>query len=99
MALLAYTGVLGGPDADFDLADEHKGTEQAILDSGLPYTFLRNGWYHENYTAHLAPVLEHGAVVASRGRGPGRLRRARRLRGGRRRGADRRGPRGHGRTS
>ncbi|MBO1334938.1 SDR family oxidoreductase [Streptomyces sp. VRA16 Mangrove soil] len=69
VALLAYTGVLGGPDADFSLADEHKATEQAILDSGLPYTFLRNGWYHENYTANLAPVLAHGAVVASAGEG------------------------------
>ncbi|MFD8566525.1 SDR family oxidoreductase [Streptomyces sp. NPDC059639] len=69
VALLAYTGVLGGPDADFTLADEHKVTEQAILDSGLPYTFLRNGWYHENYTQNLAPVLEHGAVLASAGEG------------------------------
>ncbi|WP_394433329.1 SDR family oxidoreductase [Streptomyces sp. SGAir0957] len=69
VALLAYTGVLGGPDADFALADEHKVTEQAILDSGLPYTFLRNGWYHENYTGNLAVVLEHGAVLASAGEG------------------------------
>ncbi|MEV7896023.1 NAD(P)H-binding protein, partial [Streptomyces cyaneofuscatus] len=57
VAQLAYTGILGGPDADFLLADEHKATEQLILDSGLPYTFLRNGWYTENYTANLAPVL------------------------------------------
>ncbi|MCQ4214188.1 SDR family oxidoreductase [Streptomyces longispororuber] len=69
VASLAYTGVLGGPDADFALADEHKVTEQAVLDSGLPYTFLRNGWYHENYTQNLAAVLEHGAVVASAGEG------------------------------
>ncbi|MCX3061078.1 SDR family oxidoreductase [Streptomyces beihaiensis] len=69
VALLAYTGVLGGPDADFSLADEHKATEEAILDSGLPYTFLRNGWYHENFTEHLAPVLEHGAVLTNAGRG------------------------------
>ncbi|PCG86843.1 NAD(P)-dependent oxidoreductase [Streptomyces sp. WZ.A104] len=66
---LAYTGILGGPDADFTLADEHKATEQLILDSGLPYTLLRNGWYTENYTANLAPVLEHGAVVANAGSG------------------------------
>jgi NAD(P)H dehydrogenase (quinone) len=65
---LAYTGVLGGPEADFDLAADHKATEQAILDSGLPYTFLRNGWYSENYTAQLAVQLEHG-VVGSAGDG------------------------------
>ncbi|MFJ6849290.1 SDR family oxidoreductase [Streptomyces sp. NPDC091271] len=69
VAQLAYTGALGGPDADFLLAEEHKVTEQLILDSGLPYTFLRNGWYTENYTANLAPVLEHGAVVANTGDG------------------------------
>ncbi|MEV6792721.1 SDR family oxidoreductase [Streptomyces sp. NPDC051320] len=69
VAQLAYTGILGGPDADFQLAAEHKVTEQLILDSGLPYTFLRNGWYSENYTANLAPVLEHGAVVANAGGG------------------------------
>lgn len=69
VAQLAYTGVLGGPEADFLLAAEHKVTEQLILDSGLPYTFLRNGWYTENYTANLAPVLEHGAVVANAGEG------------------------------
>ncbi|WP_031093018.1 SDR family oxidoreductase [Streptomyces sp. NRRL S-15] len=69
VAQLAYTGVLGGPDADFLLAAEHKATEQLILDSGVPYTFLRNGWYTENYTANLGPVLEHGAVVANAGDG------------------------------
>ncbi|MFF8276804.1 NAD(P)H-binding protein [Streptomyces lateritius] len=69
VAQLAYTGVLGGPEADFDLAAEHKETERLILDSGLPYTFLRNGWYTENYTANLAAVLAHGAVVANAGEG------------------------------
>ncbi|ALC21553.1 SDR family oxidoreductase [Streptomyces pristinaespiralis] len=69
VAQLAYTGVLGGPDADFDLAAEHRVTEQLILDSGIPYTFLRNGWYTENYTGALSPVLEHGTVVGSAGDG------------------------------
>lgn len=69
VAQLAYTGVLGGPEADFDLAAEHGATERVILDSGLPYTLLRNGWYTENYTENLAPVLAHGAVVANAGEG------------------------------
>ncbi|MGI8334503.1 SDR family oxidoreductase [Actinomadura scrupuli] len=68
IARIAYTGVLGGPAADFALADEHKDTEQAILDSGLTYTFLRNGWYTENYTAQIPVHLEHG-VVGSAGDG------------------------------
>lgn len=36
VAQLAYTGILGGPDADFLLAAEHKETERLILASGLP---------------------------------------------------------------
>ena len=68
VARLAYTGVLGGPAADFALAAEHKVTEQAILDSGLTYTFLRHGWYTENYTAQIPVQLEHG-VVGSTGEG------------------------------
>ncbi|MFE2425657.1 SDR family oxidoreductase [Streptomyces sp. NPDC059373] len=67
VARLAYTGVLGGPAADFALAAEHKVTEQAILDSGLPYTFLRNGWYTENYTAQIPVHLEHGVVGSAGG--------------------------------
>jgi NAD(P)H dehydrogenase (quinone) len=63
VAQLAYTGVFGGPKADFLLATDHHGTEQAILDSGLPYTFLRNNWYTEMYLNDLAGIAERGAVV------------------------------------
>ncbi|BAJ33249.1 MULTISPECIES: NAD(P)H-binding protein [Kitasatospora] len=66
-ARLVYTGVLGGPDADFRLADEHKATERLVLDSGLPYTFLRNGWYTENYTALIPVQLEHGVAGSTAG--------------------------------
>ncbi|MFK0063110.1 SDR family oxidoreductase [Streptomyces werraensis] len=67
VALLAYTSAPGSLTAA--LADDHRGTERALLDSGVPYVLLRNGWYHENYTENLAPVLEHGAVVAAAGEG------------------------------
>ncbi|MBA4866422.1 SDR family oxidoreductase [Streptomyces sp. PSKA54] len=67
VALFAYTSAPGTLTAA--LADDHKGTEQAILDSGVPYVLLRNGWYNENYTEQLAPVLEHNAVVAAAGEG------------------------------
>src|SRR3954454_23860894 len=66
-ALLAYTSAPGSLTAA--LADDHRGTEAAILASGLPYTLLRNGWYHENYTENLAPALEHGSVVHAAGDG------------------------------
>nr|BFD83298.1 SDR family oxidoreductase [Streptomyces sp. Xyl84] len=67
VALLAYTSAPGTLKAA--LADDHHGTEEALLASGLPYVLLRNGWYHENYTENLAPVLEHRAVVQAAGAG------------------------------
>jgi NAD(P)H dehydrogenase (quinone) len=69
VAQLAYTGILGGPDADFELAAEHKVTEQLILDSGLPYTFLRNGWYTENHQQDFAGARERGVIANSIGDG------------------------------
>jgi NAD(P)H dehydrogenase (quinone) len=67
VALLAYTSAPGSLTAA--LADDHRATEEVLLASGLPYSLLRNGWYHENYTENLAPVLEHNAVVAAAGEG------------------------------
>jgi NAD(P)H dehydrogenase (quinone) len=68
VAQLAYTGVLRGSEADFDLAADHAATEQLIPDSGLPYTFLRSGWYTEDYIEKLAPVLKYNAVSRARAR-------------------------------
>ncbi|WP_328603837.1 NAD(P)H-binding protein [Amycolatopsis sp. NBC_00345] len=65
VAQLAYTGVFGGPKADFALADEHRVTEDLVLASGLPYTFLRNNWYTDVYTAGLADTVARGAVTNS----------------------------------
>ncbi|MFI0898110.1 NAD(P)H-binding protein [Streptomyces sp. NPDC020983] len=70
VARLVYTGILGGPAADFALADEHKATERLIVDSGLVHTFLRNGWYTENYTAQIPVQLAHGVAGAT---GEGRI--------------------------
>nr|WP_199044531.1 SDR family oxidoreductase [Glycomyces salinus] len=69
VALLAYTSILGGPDADFELAREHQGTEAYLVDSGLPYTLLRNGWYHENYTEALGQAVEAGGILTSAAEG------------------------------
>jgi NAD(P)H dehydrogenase (quinone) len=67
--LLAYTSILRADTTRIALAAEHLATEVEIRASGLPYVLLRNGWYHENYTEHLAPALEHGAIVGSAGGG------------------------------
>jgi NAD(P)H dehydrogenase (quinone) len=65
VGLVAYTSILKADTSDLILAGEHKQTEQMLIDSGLPYIFLRNGWYLENYTNNLAQTLEHGLVGAA----------------------------------
>jgi NAD(P)H dehydrogenase (quinone) len=67
VALLAYTSVVGSLTAS--LVDDHRGTEQVLLSSGLPYVLLRHMWYTDHYTQQLAPALEHGAVVHAGGAG------------------------------
>jgi NAD(P)H dehydrogenase (quinone) len=67
--LLAYTSILHGERSPLALAGEHVATEQALRASGVPFVLLRNGWYHENYTANLAGALAHGfAGSAGEGR-------------------------------
>ncbi|RKH20251.1 SDR family oxidoreductase [Corallococcus sp. CA047B] len=62
---LAYTSAPYADTSGIKLVGEHKATEEAIKASGVPYTFLRNGWYFENYTDNLAPALEYGVVQGS----------------------------------
>lgn len=67
--LLAYTSIPHAPTSSLLLAADHRATEELIEASGLRYAFLRNSWYHENYTEQLAPALEHKAVLGSAGEG------------------------------
>ncbi|MEU6247107.1 SDR family oxidoreductase [Glycomyces sp. NPDC047010] len=71
VALLAYTSILGGPAADFELAREHQITERYLIDSGIPYVLLRNGWYHENFTEAIGQNLANGGLLTSTAEGSG----------------------------
>jgi NAD(P)H dehydrogenase (quinone) len=68
--LLAYTSSPNADTASYSIAQEHRGTEEALAGSGVPHVVLRNGWYLENYTAQLPVYLEHGIVGAA---GDGRI--------------------------
>ena len=67
--LLAYTSVLHADTSVLGLAGEHRDTEAAIRASGLPYIFLRNGWYTENYAMGIPAALSLGAVYGCAGDG------------------------------
>lgn len=68
-ALVAYSSIVNADTATLRLAEDHRATEALLRASGLPFTFLRNSMYLENYTAQLAVFLEHGTVVGSAGDG------------------------------
>lgn len=69
VGFVAYTSILHADDSPLGLAVEHRATEAAIKESGIPYALLRNGWYTENYTMGAAAAIEHGAVIGSTGTG------------------------------
>ena len=64
-----YTSILGASDSPMALAADHRETEVALKESGVPFTLLRNGWYFENYTGNLGSALEHGAILGAAGEG------------------------------
>ena len=66
---IVYTSILHADTSTIDLAQEHRETEAMIEASGIAYTFLRNGWYTENYVGALAGAVAAGAVVSSAGEG------------------------------
>ncbi len=70
VGLLGYTSIAHADTAQHHLAAEHRETERVIRESGVPFTFLRNSWYLENYLAQVPGYLEHGVVGAA---GEGRI--------------------------
>ncbi|RKH06349.1 SDR family oxidoreductase [Corallococcus carmarthensis] len=60
--LVAYTSILHADTSRVVLAPEHLDTEKALRASGLPFVFLRHGWYLENYTEAAKRTLEQGVL-------------------------------------
>jgi NAD(P)H dehydrogenase (quinone) len=63
--LLVYTSAPHADATPLGIAQEHAATEAAIRSLGVAHTFLRNGWYFENYTAQIPTYVELGAVYGS----------------------------------
>ncbi len=66
---IVYTSLLRADVSGIGLAAEHRATEAAIRESGVPFTFLRHGWYSENYAGSIGGALATGAVAGSAGAG------------------------------
>lgn len=67
---LSYTSMPNPePGNSVIFAPEHYGTEQAIKETGLPYTIFRNGWYQENLLMSLPQALASGQWYTAAGQG------------------------------
>jgi NAD(P)H dehydrogenase (quinone) len=69
VGLLVYTSVLHAHVSPLIVAPDHKVTEETIIAAGLPYVFLRNGWYTENYEQPARSAVDTGMIIGSAGDG------------------------------
>lgn len=69
VSLIAYTSILRASSTPLMLADEHRDTEAALSEAGIPHVLLRNGWYTEVYTWRLPLALKSGTFFGAAGEG------------------------------
>ncbi|PLS01885.1 SDR family oxidoreductase [Neobacillus cucumis] len=66
---IAYTSLGNASESTMFLAPPHQAAEEAILKTGIPYSFLRNNWYLENEIPSIQGVLAGAPWVTSAGTG------------------------------
>jgi NAD(P)H dehydrogenase (quinone) len=66
---IAFTSAPKASDSDFFLAQVYKATEEAIVKTGIPYSFLRNNWYLENEVGSIKSSMEGAPWITATGEG------------------------------
>jgi NAD(P)H dehydrogenase (quinone) len=66
---IAYTSLVNAIDSTIFLAPVHRATEEAIVKTGIPYSFLRNNWYLENEISSIQGVIAGAPWMTSAGSG------------------------------
>ncbi|ATH91994.1 SDR family oxidoreductase [Bacillus glycinifermentans] len=69
VGFIAYTSIANAEGSTMFLAPPHVAAEEAILKTGIPYSFLRNNWYLENEASSIQGVLAGAPWVTSAGSG------------------------------
>ncbi|MGO4184370.1 SDR family oxidoreductase [Paenibacillus sp. TAF43_2] len=69
VGFIAYTSVGNASESSLFLAPVHRATEEAIKNTGIPYSFLRNNWYLENEISSIQAVLGGAPWLTSAGSG------------------------------
>lgn len=65
VGFIAYTSLANAKESQNLFAPTHQATEEAILKTGIPYSFLRNNWYLENEISGIQGVLAGAPWVTS----------------------------------
>ncbi|MDQ0190030.1 SDR family oxidoreductase [Alicyclobacillus cycloheptanicus] len=66
---IAYTSIVNARESRNFLAPTHRATEEAIVEAGIAYSFLRNNWYLENETSTIQAVMAGAPWITSAGTG------------------------------
>ncbi|CAM3521442.1 SDR family oxidoreductase [Marinicrinis lubricantis] len=69
VGFIAYTSIANAQESSNFLAPTHQATEEVILKTGIPYSFLRNNWYLENEISSIQGVMAGAPWVTSAGSG------------------------------
>lgn len=69
VGFIAYTSIANASESAMFLAPPHVAAEEAILKTGIPYSFLRNNWYLENEASSIQGVMAGAPWVTSAGSG------------------------------
>ncbi|NMD71044.1 SDR family oxidoreductase [Bacillus sp. DNRA2] len=66
---IAYTSIANATESKNIMAPPHVATEAAIIQTGIPYSFLRNNWYLENEIGSIQGAIAGAPWVTSAGPG------------------------------
>jgi NAD(P)H dehydrogenase (quinone) len=69
VGFIAYTSIANATESKMFLAQVHRVTEEAIIKTGIPYSFLRNNWYLENEIGSIKGAIAGAPWVTSAGKG------------------------------
>lgn len=69
VGLIAYTSILHADTSPLFLAGEHRATEAALAEAGVPFVLLRNSWYTEVFTWRLPLAMKLGTFMGAAGDG------------------------------
>lgn len=67
--LVVYTSVAQADGSENPVAPDHRATEAALGESGIPHVILRNTWYTENFLGDLAQAGATGVLASAAGAG------------------------------